>query len=929
MRATTSRLASLLRLSLLAALPALCGPGAAPAGPAPAAPSEVPLAILADVNLGPAPLEPPATGGVATLDRALAKLSAHQRLLVIGAHPDDEDTSLLALISRGMGGEAAYFSLSRGEGGQNLIGPELGVGLGLIRSRELLAARAVDGGRQFFARTYDFGYTRSLDRTLGKWPKDVLLEDAVRVIRRFKPQAVVSIFPAAPDPTNHGQHQAAGATAYAAFPLAGDPAALPQLRAEGLAPWTPQALYQSIWSERDPATVVLPIGGIDPFTGKSIYQLALASRGMHRSQGMGRLQTLGPQERRMARVSGGEAAPGKELFAGIDTHLRAIAAPIAGAARRQRAAAELDAAEAIAVRTRRALNPDRPGEAVGGLAEIVRHLRAARAVLDEGGIQPAELPAAELIDEKLAVAEIGAAAAAGIAIDATTEREALIPGESFPVRATLWNSGGPPLAGAAVSLVPAPEWRGEAVAGERQALAAGKLASWDLTATVPAAAPATMPYFLRRPLVRSLYDWSAAAPAERGEPFGPPPLTALFSFTLDGVPIALRREVVHLHRDEVLGEVRRPLRVVPRLEVAVAEPMQVWPLDRREDRSLRLILTSHARAPLRGRLEAAPAGAAADGAFPAVTAQAFELPAADDDAGKQAAATLTLHPPAAAGRYPLTVAAVLDGGERFDLAVPLIDYPHIPPTPNPRRAEVEISAADIRLPPLRRVGYVRGAADRVPEFLSQVGFPVELLDPAALADGAGGTGGAGGAEGAGGAGPGLARFDAIVVGSRAYESDPALGRANRLLLDYVRAGGLLIVQYQQYPFVTGGFAPYKIEIARPHDRVTDETAPVKVLDPANPVFTTPNRIGDADWQGWVQERGLYFAHGWDPAYKPLLAMADPGGPEQRGALLVAALGKGTYVYTGLAFFRQLPAGVPGAWRLFANLLALARTARQP
>src|SRR3954468_3504818 len=202
------------------------------------------LPAAAQVAPTPRPLEPAATGGLPDVDRALAKLSANKRLLVIGAHPDDEDTSLIALVSRGLGGDAAYLSLSRGEGGQNVIGPELGVGLGLLRSRELLAARAVDGGRQFFSRAFDFGYTRSIDETLRLWPKDVLVEDAVRVIRRFRPQVVVSVFPGVPHP-NHGQHQAAGVTAYAAFPLAGDPQALPELTAEGLPPWTPQVLYRS------------------------------------------------------------------------------------------------------------------------------------------------------------------------------------------------------------------------------------------------------------------------------------------------------------------------------------------------------------------------------------------------------------------------------------------------------------------------------------------------------------------------------------------------------------------------------------------------------------------------------------------------------------------------------------------------------------
>src|SRR6185295_2769523 len=292
-----------------------------------------PLPVATQVTLSPSALEPAATGGVAAVDRALAKLSTYKRLLVIAAHPDDEDTSLIALVSRGLGGEAAYLSLSRGEGGQNLIGPELGVGLGLLRSRELLAARSLDGGRQFFSRAYDFGYTRSLDETLRLWPKDVLVEDAARVIRRFKPQVVVSVFPGIPHP-NHGQHQAAGVTAYAAFPLAGDAGALPQLAAEGLLPWTPQALYRSTRFDPETPSIVLPLGGIDPLAGKSIFQLAMASRSMHRSQDMGMVQRLGPQSTSVGWVEGaGKEA--KDLFAGIDTRLSAMAATVADAGRRK------------------------------------------------------------------------------------------------------------------------------------------------------------------------------------------------------------------------------------------------------------------------------------------------------------------------------------------------------------------------------------------------------------------------------------------------------------------------------------------------------------------------------------------------------------------------------------------------------------------
>jgi hypothetical protein len=253
------------------------------------------------------------------------------------------------------------------------------------------------------------------------------------------------------------------------------------------------------------------------------------------------------------------------------------------------------------------------------------------------------------------------------------------------------------------------------------------------------------------------------------------------------------------------------------------------------------------------------------------------------------------------------VAAVLEDGSEMRGAFPLIEYSHINAVPSPHRSWVEVRSLDLELPALRAVAYVRGASDRVPESLLEVGLPLELLSGEQILD----LGDAG-----------LERFDAIVVGSRAYESDPRLGEANKRLLDYVEGGGLIIVQYQQYDFVQQGYAPFPLSIGRPHDRITDETSPVELLQPDHPALLLPNRIGAADWQGWVQERGLYFAHTWDAAYQPLVRFTDPDMPPQDGGLLVAKLGQGTYVYTGIAFFRQLPAGVPGAFRLFMNLLAL-------
>ena len=737
-----------------------------------------------------------------------------------------------------------------------------------------------------------------------------MLEDAVRIVRRFRPQVIVSIFPGVPHP-NHGQHQVAGWTAYQAYQAAGD-ASFVGLAGEDLPPWQPTTLYRSTWFEDKDATVKLSIAPIDPVTGKSILQLAAASRSQHRSQDMGRTQDLGGRETSVSWVAGGQGKEGAGLFAGVDTRLVAIASGLPQGETRRKIEEKLGAVQATAEQLRRTLSPTRMGDAVAPLARALADLSAARGLLGASPNAGPERAAADFLDEKTVIASEALAAAAGVGFDAWTERETYTPGATVAVAANLWPAGSTSLDNARLTLVSSSAWGTPEVAGETKELAAGVLGEWKLQNTVPATAQPTIPYFLRKPMHGALYDWSEAPAAVRGEPFDPAPLAARATFRIAGVDVSLTREVVLRVRDQALGEIRRPLRVVPPVEVAIDQDRLVWALPKIEtggktkaasaDRTVRVELTSHSEKPITGVLEAT---------LPSPWKPPAPIPFSLAHEGEQKAVELTLALPNGlpAGVYPLALAAQIEGGARVDLAVPTIEYPHIRPTPMPRRAQIEIRALDLALPRLDRIGYVRGASDRVPEALRQVGLPIELLGAAELAEGD------------------LSRYDAIVIGSRAYESEPSLGPANPRLLDYARAGGLLIVQYQQYPFVDGRFAPFPFDIARPHDRVTDETAPVRLLDPASPVFTTPNAIGAADWEGWVQERGLYFAHTWDPAYSPLLAMTDPGEPEQQGGLLIAKLGKGTYVYSGIAFFRELPAGVPGGFRLFANLLGLARPNR--
>ena len=803
---------------------------------------------------------PPGTGGVAALAGALKQLGANKRVLVIGAHPDDEDTELLAILSRGGGVRAAYLSLSRGEGGQNLIGPELGPELGIIRTEELLAARQLDGARQFFTRAYDFGFSKTADETFRFWPRDSLLVDVLAVIRRFRPQIVVSIFSGTPR-DGHGQHQVAGIVARQAFETLRDSS------------WGPVKLYRAAWSDTGATTLRLDGGALDPLAGRSYHQIAMAGRSRHRSQDMGQFERAGPSVDRLAFVEWRDGRRGTKdgdgLFAGVDTVLHG----------RARYVALLDSA-------RVRLNPSRPAAIVPLLVRALREL-------GRGTVGETDAEQRESLEHALA-------AAAGVAIDGFVDDGIVIPGERLEVEATVWNAGAAGVTLDGIDATAPPGWKVERLDAATSPVPQGALATRRFAVTVAPDAPRSQPYFLRHPLAGGLYDWTGTPADWRGLPFEPSLVEMNARLTIAGQPVTLRREVVYRYRDQGIGEVRRPIVVTQPFDVAVTPDLVVWPIDGAAGgpRHFTITVTNRARGPGATQVLVTPPSG-----WAAVPAESLSFQREDE--AKSLTVTVALPPGAGPGVYALQAAAVT-AGERKEGALAVIDYPHIRPRPVAHASTVELRAARIALPAATRVGYVRGASDRVPEALQAVGVRLELLGPDTLARGD------------------LSRYDAIVIGSRAYEIDAALVASNGRLLDYARTGGLVIVQYQQYPFVNGNFAPYRLSIARPHDRVTDETAPVTERDAAHRVFHVPNEIGPDDWAGWVQERGLYFAHDWDAAYTPLLETHDPGEPPLFGGLLVAAVGQGTYVYTGLSFFRQLPAGVPGAYRLFANLLALGK-----
>ncbi|HEX8696593.1 MAG TPA: PIG-L family deacetylase [Longimicrobium sp.] len=858
------------------------------------------LALLALLALPAAPAPLPAQDGAggyrgaAALGLALRRLGVTKRVLMVGAHPDDEDTQLLAALALEEGADVAYLSLTRGEGGQNGIGPELHEALGLLRTEELLAARRVDGARQFFTRAYDFGFSKSAEETLAHWPREELLRDVVRVIRAYRPDLVVTVFSGTPR-DGHGHHQVSAIIAREAFQAAGDPARFPEQVAAGLRPYRPAKLYQSLRTNAEGATVRLALGNLDPLFGRSPFQLAMASRSRHRSQDMGRPEPAGPRWGYLRRVVPAPAGEEPSIWAGVDTTLTV---PLPAALPRG-----LTPLERVAQRYRAALeelgrvaNPLRPDGLVPPLARLVGALETPAA--PGGRVDPdslavhADRHAGELRDAREALA-----LAAGLVLDAVSNDARVVPGQEVALEVSLWNGGARPVTVDSLAPELPAGWTAAALDPLPASVAPGALATRRFRVRVPADARPTEPYFLRASREGDLYRWPADAAGVLSLPFEPAPVRAAARVRVEGAPLPLQAEATFREVDLRQGELRRPVLVVPAVSVRLDPPTTILPA--RTERPLRYRVRLAAEAPggIAGTLRVSlPAGWRAEPAAPALRL----------GEGERREVDIAVHPPegAAAGEYPVSAEFVAEDGRRFARGVEVVDYPHVRARPLYHEARSRVRAFDVRVPDGLEVAYIEGAGEEGPGILAQLGIVPDLLgaEELAAAD--------------------LSKYDVIVAGSRAYEVRPDLAAHNARLLEYVRRGGTLIVQYNKYELVEGRFTPFPLTMARPHGRVTDENAPVRLLDPSHPVFTKPNRITDADFAGWVQERGLYFADTWDPAYTPLLETGDPGEAPLRGGLLIAKYGEGTYVYTGLAFFRQLPEGVPGAWRLFANLLAL-------
>jgi len=807
---------------------------------------------------------PPSAGHVAL---GLERLGVVGTVLYVAAHPDDENTRLLAWLANARGLRAVYLSLTRGDGGQNLVGAELGPLLGLIRTHELIAARAIDGAEQRFSRAVDFGYSKSAEETLGIWGKDEVLADVVRVVRELRPDVIVTRFSTAPP--NHGHHTASALLAREAFTLAADPARLsdrgPAHRAARI--FENKSHWRFKEGEDLSRYLAIDVGGFSPLIGRSYTELAADSRTMHKSQGFGSAPAFGPQLEYFE-PSIPEAWPApmptgtKDPLAGLDfTWARH---PGTEALRKRIAEAQ------------RAFVPAHPERLLPHLAKVHAALSAL----------PADNPDKAY---KLAELEDLLLACAGLVLDARAKTPIAIPGEPLAIAAT------------AVARVPSdPADKPARIAAtfpdgtrtEARALAFNQVDLREHTLTVDA--PHSTPYWLRAPQAGGLF--SPAPPFDGTAPTGPADLSVRFSIELAGVAFERAVPVRHGWVDPVHGERFRPVEVLPPVTLTPTSDVRMFP--GAAARTVDVRVRAHG-AKRTGEVRlAAPAGWKV-----APASRAFTLEAEGE--------TLVHFDVTPAGAAPVELAlTAVTAGVTVSRAEAVIDHLHVPRT-------TILSPATIRAIPLdlaiggAQIGYIAGAGDAVAQSLEQVGYQVTVLEPAAL-----------GRED-------LSRFSAIIAGIRAYNVAPELRHHHLALMRYVEGGGTYLVQYitstRFRPLGDMPIGPFPFTIDQ--GRVTDERAELRALDPAHPALTTPNRLVPGDYAGWVQERGLYFADTWDPRYVPLFSANDMGDKPLEGGVITARHGKGAFVYTGLAFFRQLPEGVPGAYRLLANLLAHKGAAR--
>jgi len=787
---------------------------------------------------------------------AIRKLNVLGSVLYLAAHPDDENTRLLAYFSKDRMYRTGYLSLTRGDGGQNLIGDEQGIELGLIRTQELLSARRIDGAEQFFSRAYDFGFTKSPNETFTKWDKEKILSDVVWVIRKFQPDIIITRFPTTGE-GGHGQHTASAILANEAFSAAADPGRFPEQLKFGK-PWQVKRVMWNTFNFGSTNTTSadqfqLDVGGYNPLLGKSYGEIAAISRSNHKSQGFGASASRG-ESIEFFKTTRGDA-PTNDLMDGVDLTWKRVR--------------DGEKISKMIDKLSSSFDLLHPEQSVPGLVELYRAISS----LEDGYWRNQKLKEVQQLIEQCS----------GLFLDATTSDQFAVQTDSVRISFFSNNRMG-------VSAVLKKVSVDAFDSSMNITLTKNKNVIFAKTFLVPASKRITQPYWLEHRMEEGYYN--VTDQQKIGQPDVDPAYVANFTVNIAGQDFNFARTVKFKFTDPVRGELYEPLAVIPAATFKDFDPLYV-----KTEKQQGLEVSLAANKAL--TIPSSPA------VFHSLNSKPDTLPflIGGISLNKKQVYTESITDQELNPRvYKINTAPDSARGGYIQRT---IRYDHIPYINYFKEAVLTVKKFDLKIVG-KKIGYIVGAGDKVPEALDQMGYDVTILGDKELSRN------------------NLQQFDAIITGVRAYNTDPWLSNYYDKLMKYVNNGGNLIVQYNTVNFVSNvnqKIGPYNFTIV--NRRVTDENAEVKFLDPNQSVLHYPNEIDQNDFKGWIQERSIYHAANFDKNnFETVFSMHDPGENDDDGSLIIAHYGKGTFVYTGLVFFRELPAGVPGAYRLMANLIAL-------
>ena len=793
----------------------------------------------------------------------LNKLNTVGSVLYIAAHPDDENTRLLGYLAKEKNFRTGYLSLTRGDGGQNLIGSEQGEALGLIRTQELLAARRTDGAEQFFTRANDFGFSKNPEETFTIWNKDSILADVVLAIRRFKPDVIICRFPTTGE-GGHGHHTASAILALEAFDLAADPTKFPE-----------QLKYTEVWKTKrifwntfnfggtnttSPDQLTIDAGAYNPLLGLSYGEVAANSRSMHKSQGFGSAKQRGDNLEYFKFLKGDAAE--KDPFEGVNSSWSRIA--------------NTKALQDLINTTIAQFNPQHPEKSVGNLLQVYKQLQQIDATDAYGSYWKAI---------KLKECENLILSCSGLWMEAYASEYSAVPGNQISISAQIIARNPVNVELKSVAFI------GQAPKEVDLKLTGNKMETIEQKEILPSTANYSAPYWLNDPHTIGMY--SVKKTEWIGKPENGPAKSVIFKINMDGTELFIERGLVYKYTDPVKGEVYRPFEILPPATINISD--QVYVFSSATPKEISLTVKANT-ADVKGKVQVnVPQGWK-------ITIQNPDVELAKK--GDEQIIKATLIPEKDGKDGQLTASISIDGTD-YSKGITRIEYDHIPYQFFLSDAKAKIVYLDLKKTGNNKIGYIPGAGDNVAACLAQIGYDVTILTDELLTK------------------EDLSKYSSIVTGVRAYNTNNRMSIYYDKLMAYVKQGGNLVVQYNTNnriaPMETK-IGPYPFTISR--DRVTDDNAKVEFTDPKSPVLNAPNVITQKDFEGWIQERGIYFATEFGENYQTVLSMNDPNEPASKGSLIVAKYGKGNFVYTGLVFFRELPAGIPGAYRLFVNLLSL-------